>query len=208
MESFHDPHHLGSSRPRPPVVSPQPGTPVLECNSRLNQQQRLTKVQHCISSLRKAGHVRARARLPRRLAHLPGDRAAVRGRHSSFSTNCASTNKDVRRPRNVGHTFVLLALHLSPSVSVGSAPMLSVHEESHLVVAQPDAAVGDGEGNHVVEEGFALVVPLGRREHVRQHLLQHQPVRRAVECLQSCHNRGQPCSTLSVRAELDRYRLQ
>ena len=52
-----------------------------------------------------------------------------------------------------------------------------------LVVADPDAVVGEGEGHHVVEEGFALVVPLGRREHVRQRLPHQPPVGGAVKRL-------------------------
>ncbi len=53
----------------------------------------------------------------------------------------------------------------------------------HLVVAQPDAALCDAEVDHVVQEGFALGVPLGRGKCLSQHLLQQLQVRLLVKCL-------------------------
>ena len=52
-----------------------------------------------------------------------------------------------------------------------------------LVVAQPDAAVGHAEGEHVVQEGLAARVALGRREGLHEHLLEQLQVRLLVERL-------------------------
>ena len=52
-----------------------------------------------------------------------------------------------------------------------------------LVVAEPDAAVGDVEAQHVVREGLALVVLGRRREQLPQQLPQQPQVRLLLEAL-------------------------
>lgn len=56
---------------------------------------------------------------------------------------------------------------------------------ARLVVAQPDAAVGHAEGEHMVAEGLALVVPPRRGKRLRQHLLEQLQVRLRVERLRA-----------------------
>jgi len=56
---------------------------------------------------------------------------------------------------------------------------------ARLVVAQPDAAVGHAEGEHMVTEGLALVVPPRRGKRLRQHLLEQLQVRLLVERLRA-----------------------
>ena len=72
-----------------------------------------------------------------------------------------------------------------------------VSARQHLVVPQPDAAVGDAECQHVVQEGLAARVPPRRRKGLRQHLLQQLQVRLVVEGLRAGR---QPTHFVSTRA--------
>lgn len=60
---------------------------------------------------------------------------------------------------------------------------------THLVVAEPDAALCNAEVDDMVEEGLALGVPLGRGERMRQHLLQKLQVRLLVKRLHTHEQR-------------------
>jgi hypothetical protein len=55
----------------------------------------------------------------------------------------------------------------------------------------------------VVEEGLAAVVPLGRRKHVGENLLEQLPVRRLVKRLQQGDNNlsqlGRMCRSTPMR---------
>lgn len=64
-----------------------------------------------------------------------------------------------------------------------------------LVVADPDAVVGNGEGQDVIHKGLGLAVALGRTEHLRQHLLHH--LRGARQAPAPEHFRSQPLLILS-----------
>lgn len=56
---------------------------------------------------------------------------------------------------------------LSPIIPACMLDFCAAAAATRLVVAQPDASISDAEGGDVVEEGLALVVPLGGGKHLR-----------------------------------------
>lgn len=62
-------------------------------------------------------------------------------------------------------------------------PATQPHPPTRLIVPQPNAAVGNAEGEHVVAERLALVVAPRRGERLRQQLLEQLQVRLLVKRL-------------------------
>ena len=67
---------------------------------------------------------------------------------------------------------------------IPSASLLDRSEKVYLVVADPYVLVCHSKIDDMVREGLALLVALGGRKHVRQHLLHQLPVRLLIKHLQ------------------------
>lgn len=66
-----------------------------------------------------------------------------------------------------------------------------------LVIADPDAAVGDGEAHDVVDEGLGAARALGHAEHVQEHLLDEPQVRLPLEGRVERQHRPRPLQAVT-----------